>query len=691
MAKKFHTTTLVALAAVLGIGLRAAFIYTSVTRIPPVVDESIIGLQSKGILEDKDSVLSRARQEPRWIAGSFPLLFTAQPYAFPLDAYLNLPFVTWMPRNALGIRIHQFLMGILCVGAYLLILKTMGALKQVWPGYLLVLFPSAYLLMFQAGYAPPCYLAFLLLSAFVMILLKHYDRTARLTVLTAAAIGLLCGLGSATQLLFLPLLLLAGVALLLNRGIKKAPANMPAFLLGVLAGSAPYWLARFKYPGAYAAVSGMRPWREALSGLWSPMLTFTLPTTMGASATLFPDSDHLLSPVPAIGELFGIIWVVLTVSASALCAFTFVKRTLRTRTIELATADIFVLLSWLCLGMAVASRRTHSLTFRYVLPVIWTFPFVLAYTYSRSARAIRAVLGTLAVLLSLWNLAMGAGVIRRWQSDGFAAEVPRLYDLEPAIAYLKRQGIDRCYANYFDTYRINYMTDERIVCSQHYNRRFPYWPLPYKDLVDSSTNVAYILGPSWHFIPEAFHSDLKSMAVGCTHTQFGPVHVYSDFSRSAAPGQRIEPSLLTARTSHNGREAHLLADGDPLTRWCSNAMQEKGAWVEIQLPETTSLCRLQLDYSHCVHDCADTLRVLAGQGDTLRVVLARIPLSFDAFDYVNGHPSYGPLLQTIDLPSIETDRVRVEIVDPRKGREWIIGDLRVMESRGDTGGHGPEA
>jgi len=58
----------------LGLALRVSFFAISVHRIPPMADEAITALQAKQILQ-----------------GHCPLLFTAQPYMFPLESYLNVP------------------------------------------------------------------------------------------------------------------------------------------------------------------------------------------------------------------------------------------------------------------------------------------------------------------------------------------------------------------------------------------------------------------------------------------------------------------------------------------------------------------------------------------------------------------------------------------------------------------------
>jgi hypothetical protein len=37
------------------------------------------------------------------------------------------------------------------------------------------------------------------------------------------------------------------------------------------------------------------------------------------------------------------------------------------------------------------------------------------------------------------------------------------------------------------------LSDERIICAQPVNERFPGWPIPYKDDVDQAERVALVL------------------------------------------------------------------------------------------------------------------------------------------------------------------------------------------------------
>jgi len=83
-----------------GIGLalwfRIALFSAGCANMPATDDECIIALQAKQI--------SR---------GEFSLLMLAQPYLFPLEAYLMAPVVNLLPHTAFGVRVMAFGFGLI--------------------------------------------------------------------------------------------------------------------------------------------------------------------------------------------------------------------------------------------------------------------------------------------------------------------------------------------------------------------------------------------------------------------------------------------------------------------------------------------------------------------------------------------------------------------------------------------------
>ncbi len=678
--------------AAVGLVVRAAFFGVSVTHVPPAMDECITALQSKGMIESKDSVEAQAKLHPYPLLGRFPLLFLGQPYLFPLEAYLNAPFVGWLPRNAFGIRLMPALLGLLALLLSLLTLRAWGPWRDIWPGALLLLLPSAYQVMIQAGYAPPGYASFLFLSALVLYLAQRYRDASGWLPVRAVALGFCAGLAVASQSLALPMLMVAAAMVLVGRPWRTTRMAFPLFLAGAAVGFLPYVAAKIIHPGAHEVVSGVRSAAESVGRVWPLILNYTLPTAMGFRCTLFPDSENRLDVLPGADVVFPYLWLAVAGAAAALSAWRIGRALFRERRLAFGAGDAFVAVAWIGLLLFAASSRAFSHSFRYLLGVVWAFPFLIAHLYLAAGRRARVVLGGLAVACALLNLATGCALIRVWAGAGFAAREPHIYDLAPAIAYLRERGISRCYANYFDTYRINYMTDERILCSQHYNFRFRWWPLPYKAVVDASTNVAYVLGPAYRFPPAEFEEALDAMSVTCTKTVCGDATVYTDFvDRRGAPEERIPAAWLTASAACRSEDASRVIDDDLTTRWWSRKTQEPGLWVSLRLREPRPVSRLSMYYDSYYHDHAETMDIRVRSGEVWTTVATNVAWNLDHFEMINGHPVYGSIVHGIRFDPIVADEVRIEIREPLPGRDWSFDEARLFSpAAGAVVGPGPE-
>ena len=60
-------------------------------------------------------------------------------------------------------------------------------------------------------------------------------------------------------------------------------------------------------------------------------------------------------------------------------------------------------------------------TYRYLLPLVWSFPFLTGYLYDISSRRIRVAIGAGAIILALFNLTTGIELMRTWSRPGFAS------------------------------------------------------------------------------------------------------------------------------------------------------------------------------------------------------------------------------------------------------------------------------
>lgn len=660
-----HTVAIGTLLILLALGLRLFFFQLSVTHIPVDADEAIAALQAKQITR-----------------GEWPLLMLAQPYLFPLEAYVAAPFSRWLFHNAFGARLIPALLGLLSVFFMLAILRRWGSFRDTWPGYLLILFPSAYLLTLQTAFALPGYASLLVLTGLVFWLAQIRQDNTRGQFWLGLAAGLGAGLACSGSLLALPLLLAAALLFLSGRSWKDNVVAFIGFALGAGAGLLPFLLARGLYPGAYGAVTHGLSLSQALDRWWSPTLTFTLPAAMGIRPTIFPDDKDTLILAPGLDAAFGIFWVALILAATGVSLYGFFMRWRQTRRPSIIPADAILAMCWLSLLVFLFNYRSHAATYRYLLALVWGLPFVIAWLYARAKTVIRGFLGAAAVLLALINLTATGQLMHRWATPGFGVETLRLYDVQSVISCLQSNALRHAYAAYHTAYRINYLTDEQIICSQPYNERFPGWPLPYKDEVDAAAKAAYVLEPGFGIPPADFEKDCAAMQVAFQKQTCGMYSVYTDFQTArTSPEQHGPGTNLQITVSHFAAAAGALVDGRTTTRWRSHQAQEKGMWIELRLPTDLPVAGLVLDYTGYPYDRARSIAILTRTPTGWQTTAAPIGRNLDPFRILNGHPALGYDRQTITFAPVVTDGLRIEILEPEPGRDWTIGEIEIYTGR----------
>lgn len=641
--------------------LRFVFFAISIRSVPASSDEALAPLQAQRLLD-----------------GHVPLLVMANPYQFPLETYLYTPFIKCLPNNAFGVRLLPFLEGLGACLFFLLFLMKSGGLRKSWPGALLILFPSAYVLTLLSAYALPQHNSVVLISALTLYL-AVCQRQARHPLLLAGAVGLLCGLGFSNHALVFPLFAMAGVFVCVNSSWREARRVTPAFLMGTIIGLLPYFAALWLMPGAYAPVGRTLGWQSTLQRLVSPVFQNALSGVMGINPCYFPDSKETLILVPGLDRLFTLTWaaVVIGVTLWRLVAIAVTAR--RSRWPVLQPVDMLIGATWLCIFAFAASSRSHSHTYRYLLPMAWSFPFLIGFLSASAGRWLRGATIILAMALAGYNVAASTCLMRQWARADFAQAHAAIYDLRPTIQYLAERGIRHCYASYWSAYRLNYESGGRLICSQPYNERFPGWGIPYKALVDQATNAAYVLAPRHSFEPKHLEADLKAMQVTSRKHSCGGYWVYSDFSAMTSNHEtRLQPQRLEASASHALQHTGALTDGDLFSAWNSKFPQIKDMWVAVTFPTVGPVTRLTLQMPIGVRADAQRLRAWALDPSGWQPIAGDFVPTPERFEFINNHPVYGYQSQTISFAPISTRGLRVVIEEPDKEkRPWILNEIEI--------------
>ncbi len=709
----FFTALIVA-----GLAWRAAFFTAGVRLLPVSADESLTVLQAKQIR-----------------AGRTPIFLLGQPYMFPCESYLHAPFVKHLPRTPWGARLPAFLLGLAGLGFSLEILRRLHPGAAAWPGALLILFPSAYLLLHQAAYAMPGYPTLLFCTSLSILAALYARRYPWCAIFS----GLVAGAGYSAHALMLPAAMAAGLFSMWQIDQPPAlPANsVPAaaggpganrrsepqsaaafaadkfsrvilrwappptlwlFLLGAGLGLLPWLASMARYPAQHGAVLGRFAWLEALRRIWSPIIRHTLPTTMGVAPTAFPDNAEQ-HPWPMLEMIFLAVWCFLIVGGLFLLLKHFVTKYMGRQQAgagsavpPAADADLPAIAGMaaapfygmVCLNLAIfaASRRSDSGSFRYLLPLVWCFPFIIQHWFAAGPRRFRPVIGIMAAALALFNGATAMTLTRSWRAENFAAQAG-LPDLQPTLDFLRRHDFRHGVASYGAAYRINFLTDEKIVCSQPNNERFPDWPAPYKAAVDAAAHVAYVLTDRIRFLkPAVFERHLRLMRIDSARAACGDFEIFYDFRELPRdpPDKELPAETVGVAASHNPADAGRLARAETAGGWTSKIPQTPGMWLELRWRGQLPVNRIELiqDYGNqCTPAAMD---VSVWRSNQWQTVLMDAEPEWGKFVFRNGHPVYGIEPRILQWSPAQTDRLRLEIRRAHPHHPWVIGAIKLFHA-----------
>ena len=482
----------------LALALRLYMMVAGTQRIPVSSDEAITILQAKEII------------------GGDPSLFVwAQPYQFPMETYMVAPIVNLLPRNAFGARFHSFVIGFLSMAVVLGIFWRIAPLERSWIGIVLALFPSAYMLMIQFGYPVPHYTPIFLFWGIAILLIAYRPDTIELKALALTMVaGLMCGLAFTNNLVSVALVVPLAVVACWGRGVRDTAIKIPVFSVGAFVGLLPYLLGPYRCAGGIGSVEATCGWRMAMSRIWKPALSQTIPRALGADPGLYPDSRHTLLQPDWVMMVVTVFFIVVLLVATGCCLWRVVKVIASKKWPRLWVGEVVVGACWISLVMFLLSSRASARSYRYVAPIIWCFPFVVYYAGDCLPRRLKGLFSVLVIVMVCFNVVTSACLISRWNEHDYAARVVGAPDLKPTLDFLEEKGIEHCVASHWAAYRIGFLSDEKIICSQPYNERFVGWPIPYKSEVDAATNVAFVLTRRIRFMkPSRFERHLRTMEV----------------------------------------------------------------------------------------------------------------------------------------------------------------------------------
>ncbi|MCB0344926.1 MAG: discoidin domain-containing protein [Bdellovibrionales bacterium] len=659
--------TLIVGAVLLALLLRTCFFYTSISFMPTSTDEALAALMAKSIY-----------------LGSRPLLFWGAPYQFPIESYLMAPFWPLLKTNAFGARVVLAALAALSTLGFCIVMWRAFRPEHRWPGLLLILLPSAYLMTLQSAYFIPEYTMTFACAWLIPLLTIQVLRTDK-RLAPLCALGLICGLALSFHLLSLPLVAVTAVAACLGRSFRGALGNSLVFVLSFGVGLTPYLATLGKAQSSATSVTSNYPLAVALGRLFSDLPNKILEIILGFNVTLFPDLDRTAGVLPLLVTPGVYAFWSLLILCTVVSAYQFFVRSWKARWPNLIIQDVFVGTTWACILAFVVSTRARPDEYRYMLPLAWSLPFLFSYAYSFSAKYLKSTVAVFAVLMAGLNTANTYKVISAWQTPKFAEGLPELHDVSPIIAFLDKHGFTHCYASFWLVNRITYETDERIVCSQPYNERFLGWPLPYLDRVNSSSDAAYVLSDTRfsRLSASKFLKLLEFHRVAPTVFTTGVFRIIYDFEYRDVPRSNTVPAeQLQLTTSDINSQLNALIDGDNHTYWRSSSNQEAGMFVELKLAKAHQLHRIRLRFNEPSIEESPTYSVqLSEDGQNWTAVRSDITPTADRIKMTNKHPIfYRNARQDISFEPKNAVAVRVVVEQPKSDTPWELAEITLSEA-----------
>ncbi|NLB59539.1 MAG: discoidin domain-containing protein [Lentisphaerae bacterium] len=567
---------------------RLAFFLFALHELPPSSDEAWPALMGRHILQ-----------------GELPVFYWGQAYMGAQQAYFDAALYPWLGCHVLTTRLYPLLFSFLfLLSSYWLARmaydRTAGLIALA-----LLAVPVPYLAMSGAISVPPEYLAVTTMGSLALALLaKIVWRTpGRPTVGSLALLGFLLGFVFWWHLVALSFI---GVALLFLFLKDKLIIFRRAFwvgLAGFALGSLPFWLHNFRYGmETFGDVGRTVSWASSLA-LLRMAVKITLHFLVGMKVMLYGDSRHFISLPTVVAMGLGWVWVGLLV---VLLVSRF-KKLLRHARLAVAGTDGTALLlatAGAVLFLCIRSARSGWAEARFLMPLLAVLPVMLAGGLAQVrqwSRPIFTALLTYIIACHLWGNLL---LMQAWSDPHWRAVQLDLPETAALHAFLEQQGITHAYAHYWIAYRLTFESQNGLICTEPYNERFPGREVQYLDQARAADRVAYITHPQLPFTDENFALLLRRIGGTYRQQQVGCFSVFYDFQPPY--GQRVLAEIPrdTWRiiTHPNPDAASLIIDGSLHTSWQSQAPQQSGMWVAVDLGQPLEICNLRFDSGRSLRD-----------------------------------------------------------------------------------------
>ena len=524
-------------ALISALGLKAALIISN--SIPFHGDEAVVGLMARHILE-----------------GARPVFYYGQTYMGSLDAYLVAAGFGLFGAKVWVIRLIQ-------VSLYLGVVFTTGFIAQritrsktaavtaTWFMAVPTVNTSLYTTVSLGGYGEVLLLGNLTLLCSLWIAEKIiHKRSVPFGVYWI--FGFLSGLGfwilGLSAVFSIPALIYTGWYMLKNRAAGnriKLVLPVSAALFGIIAGSIPWWLSSLSMSGESQA-------RILFGSLLSADFFGRL------SQNFLNLSVYGVTVIIGVRPPWSLDWLVYPV-APLIVAFWVVVFWHRIRNLSLPINGLntgyvlLLLVVFVLLGGFLLTPFGRDPSGRYFLPLAAPMAVLAGAFIAEAAARYRKAAFLLAGLILGYH---GLGTLQAAQLNppGLTTQLDEIAQVDQAyieslIEFLQQHNETRGYSNYWISYPLAFLSDEKIIFAPAlpyredlmFNARDNRYP-PYSDLVKDSDRVAYITAR----LPELddyLRRKFEEMGITWLEEQTGDFRIFYNLSEVVHAGE-LEIELM---------------------------------------------------------------------------------------------------------------------------------------------------
>lgn len=656
--------TVVAVAVV----FRLWFFHFALGHMPPSSDEAWPSLTAMHILK-----------------GEFPVVYWGQTHMGAQESYFQAALIRLVGPKLWAMRIYPLLLGFAYVAAVVLLAARIYGRQVGLISLALLAIPVPYITMCGAMIASENYFTLTALGGFALLLMHNLiarpegkGRAARFV-----ALGFL--LGYTFWLHILALSFVGVILLFLLLADKRLFFRWP-FWCGVLAfviGGLPLILYNLDSHGAtfrdVGRAASLKLTIQSFEDLW----LITLHFLVGMKVMFMGDKQCVASLPRFIQLALGLIWAGILLLVVGL----HIKPLLRLLRLSVKPWDGTVLLLALAgatVLMFCRSSRPGWHNVRYVLPVAVVLPVLLAYGLWRiraKSRVVFAVLLGFVLGVQAWGNVI---LVEGWKDHDIIAKGLRLPDTANLIRWLDEHRIRHAYAHFWLSYRLTYETEEKLICAEPYNERFPlrYNQVQYLDDVRASTDAAYIWHPSMRFSKGDFDSCLRRAGGTWRRDQVGEYTVYWDFKPpyGMITLRDIPRQNWTVTAGINPAAAARAIDGNTATYWDTGGHQALGMWFCADMGSTQTVCTIGFNLGQRTLDFPRGLKVeISPDGTAWQTVRSDGEVAGQLY-WEGAHPRflvYGDYF-TVTFPPTPARCIRMTLTDGHGMFDWSLAELTVQ-------------